>query len=247
MCSSDLKGLEHIRSTDWFQKSDKDVQGKVEGAFNDYFKDAPKTKTPGERRIQQIQNRIDDIRSGKVKEKKEAVYTPEEKAEIDNLTAELEDLKKTMGVTPSKPLPKAPKTAEEKIGDMQSDLQEQFADKDDNKFTPEEAADIWDYAKKAYVDKGSPIEDMFQNVARDIGLTPDQVRNALASDKSTKTISDDMYKLQNQRRQAERAAKAWLESQKDPKSLKFLKSLPDYYFGLKTALHGTVEIGRAHV
>lgn len=234
------KGLEHIRSTEWFQSSDKDIKDKVEKAFNDHFENVPKFKSAGEKRIEQIQKRIDDIRAGKVKEKKEVVYTKEEQAEIDKLTAELDDLKEERGMYPPKAMPKVPKTEGEKLGELQEDLQARFQDKNDNKFDPEDASDIWDYAKRQYIDKGASIEDTFQNTARDLGLTPDQVRNALASDKSTKTISDDLYVTQGRRKATERAAKAWLESANEPRVLKYLGALPDYYFGLKTFGHGTV-------
>lgn len=234
------KGLQHIRSTEWFQSSNKDVQAKVEKAFNDHFENVPKFKSAGEKRIEQIQKRIDDIREGKIKEKKEVKYTPEEQAEIDRLTSELEDLKEERGMYPAKPLPKAPKTEAEKLGELQEELQDRFQDKTDKKFDPDDASDIWDYAKRQYIDKGASIEDTFQNTARDLGLTPDQVRSAVASDKSVKTISDEMYVTQNRRRMVERAAKSWLESADNSKVRKFLGALPDYYFGLKTFGHGTV-------
>lgn len=277
------KGLQHIRSTEWFQSSNIDTQNKVEEAFTNHFEDVPKLKTPGEKRIDRIQKRIDDLLAGKVKEKKEVKYTPEEQAEIDRLTSELEDLKEQLGLTapktpttprgtipaspaaprattpaspaaprattPASPTtprattpkpPKITKTPAQKLLELQQDLQNRFQNKTDKKFDPDDAYDLWDYAKRQYIDQGASIEDTFQNTARDLGLTPDQVRSAVASDKSVRTISDQMYVTQNKRRLVERAAKSWLESADNSKVRKFLGSLPDYYFGLKTFGHGTV-------
>lgn len=121
-----------------------------------------------------------------------------------------------------------------------TDLVKSFAEKTDNKFTPEEAKGIWDYARKEYIDKGVDFDRMISNVATDMGLTPEQVRDALVAPKGAKPITEEMYRKQYQMNQAKQHAEDWVKAAGNPKIAKFLGSIPRFFFALKTFGHGTV-------
>lgn len=120
-------------------------------------------------------------------------------------------------------------------------LEDHFANKTDNKFTTDEAKAIWDYAKENYIDKGTTdFHDIVNGTAKDIGLSPDQVRHAIATPKGAKVISDQMYKAMYDRRTAIQNAEIWVKSADQPKLIKFFKALPGFFFAAKTFGHGTV-------
>jgi hypothetical protein len=120
-------------------------------------------------------------------------------------------------------------------------LEDHFANKTDNKFTTDEAKAIWDYAKENYIDKGTTdFHDIVNGTAKDIGLSPDQVRHAIATPKGTKVVTDQMYKAMYDRRRAIQNAEIWVKSADQPKVIKFFKSLPGFFFAAKTFGHGTV-------
>jgi probable phosphoglycerate mutase len=122
----------------------------------------------------------------------------------------------------------------------ENDLLTRFADKKDNKFTTEDARDIWDYAKTEYINKGKDFNEMVYGVSKDLGLNPDQVRNAITQPKGTKVISDELYTQQYHQRQAIQQAKAWVKAANTPRVVKALKFVPHLFFRLKTFGHGTV-------
>jgi len=126
------------------------------------------------------------------------------------------------------------------------DIITRFADKTDNKFTAGEAKSIWDYAKENYLDKGSDFLQMVRGVATDLGLSPEQVRDALGTNKSERKLTDELYLKQAERRRAVDTAKEWIKNadrQNDSavvKAARALGKLPDLFFAIKTAGHGTV-------
>jgi hypothetical protein len=135
----------------------------------------------------------------------------------------------------------AEKSFEDYINSQKNvDLSTRFVDKKGNKFTPDEVKDIWDYAKKEYLDKDVPYRDMISGVSKDLGLSPEQLRRAISQPKGVKTITDELYKKQYKRIQAINAAKEWVKSADTPKLIKFFKSVPSIFFGLKVFGHGTV-------
>lgn len=121
-----------------------------------------------------------------------------------------------------------------------NDLFTRFIDKKDSKFTPEDVKDIWDYAKTEYINKGKTFDEMVSGVGKDLGLKPEQVRDAITQQKGTKTITDEMYKKQYLQNQAIQTAKAWAKSANTPRLVKALKFIPHLFFRLKTFGHGTV-------
>jgi hypothetical protein len=116
-----------------------------------------------------------------------------------------------------------------------------FADKQGNKFTPNEANAVWKHAKDNYIDKGTTdFDDMVDGVSKDTGLSKDQVRNAIAQPKALRDVTDEIYKARYARKRIQDNAKAWVKSADTPKVIRFLKGVPNIFFGLKVFGHGTV-------
>jgi len=124
--------------------------------------------------------------------------------------------------------------------DTAQKLAEQFADKKDNKFTIDQAKDIWEYAKKNYLDVGADFDQMISGTSMDLGLNPEQIRDALTTPKGTKAITDAMYKKQNERNAAIQRAKDWASDAKTNPLVKFLRTIPRFFFAAKVFGHGTV-------
>ena len=121
------------------------------------------------------------------------------------------------------------------------DVTEAFADKKGNKFTGEEANAIWKHAKDNYIDKGvTDFDDMIDGISKDTGLSKEQVRNAIAQPKSVRAMTDEIYKARYARKRMQDNAKAWVKSAGTPQVIRFLKSVPNIFFGLKVFGHGTV-------
>lgn len=120
------------------------------------------------------------------------------------------------------------------------DVFTKFVDKRDNKFSPEEAKQIWDYSKDAYLNRGADFEHMINGTAKDLGLTNEQVRHALSSPKGARNITNEMYAKQYHQQQAINLAKQWVQSANTPRLIKWVKFIPHLFFRLKTVGHGTV-------
>ncbi len=120
------------------------------------------------------------------------------------------------------------------------DIRQRFANKTDNKFNTKDAKAIWDYAKSEYLDKGSSYINMINNTSKDLGLSPEQVRNAITQPKGTKVISDEIYRQNLKRTDAINEAKRWIKTNDEPALLKLGKMIPNFFFGLKVFGHGTV-------
>lgn len=109
-----------------------------------------------------------------------------------------------------------------------------------SKFTIDEIKSIWEYAKREYLDKGEDFDSMISKTATDLGISNEQVRDALTTPKGAKQITDAMYKKQNQRNMAIQRAKDWVNASKTSPLVKFLKSIPRFFFAAKVFGHGTV-------
>lgn len=120
------------------------------------------------------------------------------------------------------------------------DIFTRFANKTDNNFTPEEAKEVWDYAKEAYLNRGAGFDEAVNGVAMDLGLNNNQIRYAIASPKGGRQIVNSVYLKQYHQRQAIQMAKQWVRSANDPWYAKALKFIPNAFFRAKVAWHGTV-------
>lgn len=128
------------------------------------------------------------------------------------------------------------KKGEESIKELSS----RFVEKKDNKFEPQDVKDIWEYAKKEYLDKGRSYADMIKGVGVDLGLTPEQVQHAITQPRGANIISEEMYRAQRERTLAQQKAKQWVKNQTTPKWLQIVGKIPDAFTAVKTTGHGTV-------
>ena len=120
------------------------------------------------------------------------------------------------------------------------DIRERFADKKGNNFSLDEVKAIWDYAKSDYLDSGADYREMLKGVSVDLGLTTEQVRSAISQPKSARVITDEMYRIQKNRNDAINQSKQYVETVNNSKAKSFFKAIPNFFFALKTAGHGTV-------
>lgn len=226
-------GIDRLKELDWYKAlSDSDKE-----AVSKQFEDAlpSESKEKEQAKIDRLQKSLDDISKGDIKEaKKKATDSPQAK----ELRTRIAEAKKNLGLISSKESPTDTFRNEE---ENRISLQQQFADKADNKFTPEEVKGIWSYAKDNYVDNShGDFDDMISGVSKDIGLSPEQVRSAIAQPKGAKKLTDEMYRTQSKRNEAISKAKTWLRNTANTKFGRFLNALPSVFFGAKTFGHGTV-------
>ena len=107
-------------------------------------------------------------------------------------------------------------------------------------FTTAEVKAIWDHAKKNYIDKGAEYHDTVSGVARDLGLKTEWVHDAFTKNKSIRTLTDEMYRVQSYRRNAVANARAFVESAGKPGYVKVLRAATNFPRGLAVFGHGAV-------
>lgn len=138
-----------------------------------------------------------------------------------------------------------PLNNEEKLNEDDKELEairEKFADKPGNKFSIDEAKDIWNYAKKNYLDKGVEYRDMIKNVSNDLGLSWKQVSEAITSPK-VKRMSDAMWKKQGEFKRQQTATKNWIDSHSQSPALKALRKVSSAFRGVSVFGHGGIFMG----
>jgi len=120
------------------------------------------------------------------------------------------------------------------------DLFTRFADKKDSKFFPDDARDIWSYAKENYLDIGVDFHEAMSNAAIDLSLNPSQVINAIASTKKGYSVVNSIWRLQRERARIQSQAKRFIETANEPKLIRGVKMIPSVWFEEKIFGHGTV-------
>jgi len=125
-----------------------------------------------------------------------------------------------------------------------TDLQSKFADKKrtDKKFTTEEASQLWEYAKKTYMDKGVSLWDAMKQTGLDVGLTYEQVNAAFKTPK-TKPITDAAWVKQYQLRKNKAAIDNYIENSNKSAFSKGWKAITRIPKAVTTAIHGHVFPG----
>lgn len=109
------------------------------------------------------------------------------------------------------------------------------------KFTLDQVKAIWNYAKEHYLSKGvNDFTDVVHGIATDLGMKPDEVREALAQPKGAKKMTDEMYAKMSEQRKIQNQAKMWVKDQQVPGWLRFMRSVPRVFFIDKVFGHGTV-------
>lgn len=225
-------------------KLTKKLQDLQEGLPEDYDKNKTEQSPEVKKLLEQIKKVKDDLDA--IDYMKEPKETLEEK-HLKSLEKELTDLRNN--IEKNKPL-KREFTDKEKdlIAKIQVEkdrikfnkLVTQFANKTDNKFTTEEVKEIWDYAKKNYIDKGKNVPEMLRGVAMDLGLTSKQVLSALEQPKGVRVISDSMFLAQSRRTQAANKVKEYAKTANQSNLVKWAKAIPNFFFQKAIFGHGTV-------
>jgi hypothetical protein len=121
-------------------------------------------------------------------------------------------------------------------------LQEMLADKKGDKFTPQEAKAIWDYAKKQYLNTGSDYLEMLSGVANDLGYTMTQVSKAIITPK-TQRLSDEMWKQRSELSKNRASVKRWLDNKGGNLAYKGFKTAIDTFREAAVFGHGAIFIG----
>jgi len=123
-----------------------------------------------------------------------------------------------------------------------ADLQERFADKTDNKFTTEEARDIWGYMKQTYIENGTSYRDALSKTVQDLGLSWRQVSEAVTTPK-LKRVSDEMWKRQADLARNIAGIKNWIADQNKSALGKALQKISGLFRGVAVFGHGGIFVG----
>ena len=201
--------------------------------------------TAEEKKIEKLQKEKDDLEKGIVKQKNVSNLkpTPEQQQRIDKLNDEIHDLKQNLGVLKSKvEKPLSEEEQKQKDDEELNILQEKYVDKKDNVFTRDEAKEIWDYANKTYIENGIGYKEAIAKAAEDLGLTWEQVANAIVTPK-TKGISDEVFLKRNEYNKNKNAIEKWIEDKGKSKLVKYYKKIVGFPKAAMTFGHGHVFVG----
>lgn len=240
--------LAEIRKQVSLTKKLEDLQN---GLPEDYDKDKTDQSPEVKALLAKIKNVKDELKAiDYMNENKKKISTEEQN--IKRLNAEIARLQeegKLKDKTNKRELSDKEKElqkqkVQEEVKIQQKDLIKQFADKrpKDKKFTVDEAASLWGYAKKKYLDNGTGYIDAIQKVADDVGLTLQQVSTAFESPK-TKPISDVMWAKQRALSRSKLKVNDYIDNQNMNPILKFAKSVTKFPKSVATFLHGHIFPG----
>lgn len=111
---------------------------------------------------------------------------------------------------------------------------------------PKVARAVWNHAKAHYIDiqatLGMPVnfDDMVNGTATDLGMPPDEVREAFASNKNVQNITLGMYRKRAERAYAISQARQWLADRNAPGYTRVYRAITNIPRGFKVFGHGTV-------
>lgn len=102
---------------------------------------------------------------------------------------------------------------------------------------------VWAKAK-SYINGGmDDFDDIRNKIATDLGMPVNDVTKYLAQNQKIKTLSNDLWKKQQQARNLKTQAQRWVTQTSIPSYQKAIQSIPKVLFGLKVGFHGTVALG----
>ena len=238
------KGVEFAEAVkeavkDLVDKLGKDKRDEIEKGFTEHYKGISEP-TVAEKNIARLEKELENLQKGIAKQKNpKRDLTDKEK----ELKEQIKEERANMGLEPSKmDKPKTEQEQKEEDAKELEDIQKKFVDKKDNKFSIDEAKDIFNYAKKNYLDKDVSFSDMLARVSNDLGLSWRQVSDALTSPK-VKPISDAMWKKRADYMKNRTATKNWVESQSKSVPLKALRKVSSAVRGVAVFGHGGIFIG----
>lgn len=217
--------------------------------FAEAVKEAVKdlVKSLGEDKRDEIEKGFLEHYTSNVTGKKESELSPEERNinRLQKELAQLQDEGKLKDKNKKRELSDEEKELHNQIEQEQdkikyNNLVTEFADKKDNKFTPEQSSNIWDYAKKTYINDNPNYKliDMVNNVGMDLGLSPEQVRNALGATPETKRITDELYRNQYEKNKASKTIQQWVHKSDEKPIDNLFNTIAAPFRGLATLGHG---------
>ena len=176
---------------------------------------------------------LEDKLKGISKEKSPSLVD-ETNEKLKNLREEKERLKENL----------KQKIANEKEQSETDDLRVKFEGRKGNDFTPQERLSVWKYAKENYIHKLDSNLESFDKaitgIATDLNLTPEQVRNIFAKEKTFKPLTEELYILRNKRKYAEQVAKLWVREADKSRASKIIQNIPSAAFQMRVFGHSSV-------
>ena len=202
---------------DWDKEK---FRGEYTDALNEIYN---KHLTPEEKLLQRKEKELQNLKDGIENKKGKTEYklSDEEKSKLDNLNTEIKNIK---------------------LAKIKTELQKQFHNKKDNIFTPQEAKSLYNYGKQTYLENGVNWDDMVKYVSSDMGLTPDQVRNAIITPK-TKPISIEKWKVQSELRKNRNATQQYIDNESKSFLLRQAKKVSGDIRDSVTFGHGHIFLG----
>jgi len=209
-------GIKYDEEANKLREKRKELRSQYDKMFGTDKELTPEEKE--QRRFNQLQAQLEDLQNGVVKNKSTDKITSDR---IEELKAQIAKIK----------------------GDNTlKSLQAQFADKQDNKFTPQQAKDIWNYMKENYLNKGVKYVDAIKLVGNDLGLSFNQVSHAIVTPK-LKPIMDAVWKNRSDLAKHRAATQRYISEQQQNPALKAFKKITN---GIREAAvfgHGGVFVG----
>lgn len=101
-------------------------------------------------------------------------------------------------------------------------------------------AGVWKKAKDYIAAGETDFDTIRHKIATDLGMSVREVTERLTEPKSTRVITNEMYKKMADQRAVIEQAKTWLKNEQTPRWLRITRALPSAFFKLYTFGHGTV-------
>lgn len=253
--------IDNVKEADWYKNLSVKDKDRFATHLTEQYKDAIKS-TPEQKNIARMERELERLQQGIIKTKNPSRELTERE---NKLKEQIQDEKEKLGLVPSKMkkpmtedeiiennikseeqklnnlIEKNEKLAKQKQKDLQL-LQEKYVDKKGDKFTPDEAKEIWNYARKTYLDNGIDYREMIKKVSDDLGMTWHQVSEAITTPK-IKALSDEMWKKNSDLNKQKRATKEWIQNQGKNKFLLWLKKASGAFRSVAVFGHGGIFIG----
>lgn len=209
------------------RKADAENKQRVENAKRDA--DTAKIQDAAKRKAQQAADKT--VRENAARQAKEENERRVKEAQQARETAKVQEAAAR----------KARQSAEKRVRDAAAASAK--AARKENVLRADTSEWAWRQAVK-YIDSGiTNFDDLRNKIATDLGMKVEKVTAALAKDKRTKSLSDDLWKKQQAYRRLDQQAKNWLQDQQTPGFLRALKAVPNLAFAAKVFGHGTVALG----
>ena len=104
-----------------------------------------------------------------------------------------------------------------------------------------ETLKLWKHVNDNYLKKGVlDFDDVVSGAAKDLGMTPDEVRRQLTLNPKVKKMTDEMYKDMDALRKVKQGIEFWIKEMAMPAWARYVKAVPRIFFLDKIFGHGTV-------